>query len=391
MIYFDNAATTFVEDEVWQELIKHKELGGNPSSQHYLGKKAKIALEGAREKIASFLDVDPECIIFTSGGSESNNLALNVCNKTLPIVTSMIEHPSVLEKVNQLEEYSLMNKTKRVPVDSAGIVNTNYLFHQMELTCGIASIMMVNNEVGSIQPLDVIGQFCEMIGMFFHTDAVQAFGHMPIDLEGLNIGAMSVSGHKFGGLRGTGFLYLRDDYRDNIIPVVNGGGQEFGLRSGTENVLGAIALAKAVEVAYAHMDENYEYIKKLNIYLRKKLLSIPGIRFNSNMNCYPGILNVMIYGAEAQQVAMALDLEDVYVSTGSACHSNLEEPSRTLKMMGVDLKSIASSIRISINHHNTKDEVDKFVDILSKCVERVRGRTITMRELFNNGFYFDID
>ena len=374
MIYFDNAATTPVENAVWGEIIRNTDLFGNPSSVHGVGAKARSALESARAKIAERIGVSPHNIIFTSGGTESNNIILNHCLRGGKIICSDVEHPSVANFVSRYTNDRLpVDHFNRLPVDHLGIVKPDYLNVFVDGDTNLVSVMTVNNETGAIQPVKEIYEWCKSRGILFHTDAVQAFGHLPLPVIP---DAFSVSGHKFGALRGSGFIYLSDNVLDSgFCPLMYGGGQEKGLRPGTENVLGAISLAKAVDIAYENMESNADHIKMLNDRLRDGLSDIRGIHFNSDRDvCYPGILNIRVDNVEAEAAVILLDLKDICISSGSACHSGSMAPSPTLSAMGLDKVQCFNSMRISINHHNTMQEVDGFIKAFKDIVNQLRGK-----------------
>jgi cysteine desulfurase len=368
-IYLDNAATTKVAERVAERVLGAFLKGyGNASSQHSVGKKARSDLEKARKEIADFIGAEPEEIYFTSGGTEANNLALRGLARANPtkkhIITSVIEHPCVLETCRDLEKEGF--KVDYVRVDKEGIVDVKEIERKITKNTLAVSIMHVNNEIGTVQPIEDIGEICLDHGVYFHTDAVQSFAKLPINVGRMNIDLMSVSGHKFHAPKGTGFLYVKKGTR--ILPIMTGGGQERGLRSGTENVPGILGLAEAIK-ANNHSKE----IMKVRNHLMKELLEIPGTRLNgSEKKRIFNNVNVSFYGIEGESLMLMLDKEGICVSTGSACASNKLSESHVLKAIEVDEMYIHGSIRLTLDEHSGK-EINFVIEKIKEKVEKLRS------------------
>jgi len=366
-IYLDNAATTRVypevADVVWKFMV---DSYGNASSQHSLGSEARDAVEKARGEIAGFVGGSPEEIVFTSGGTESNNLVLRGLVKANPekkhIVTSVIEHPSVLESCRSLEGEGY--EVDYVGVDSDGIVSVSDVESLIRKDTLVVSVMHVNNEIGTVQPVEKIGEVCKKKGVYFHTDAVQGFGKVGLDLK--NVDLMSVSGHKVGAPKGVGFLYVKKWTK--ISSILSGGGQENGLRSGTENVSGIVGLAAALKVKV-----DKDGIKESRDKIVSGLLKIDGVRINGSMEerVYNNI-NVSFYGIEGESLMLMLDRDGIFVSTGSACASSKLEESYVLKAIGVDEMYVHGSLRLTLGEDVVGNEdfvVGKIRDAVAKLRE----------------------
>jgi cysteine desulfurase len=354
ILYLDNAATTCVDKEVAKKVERvFLENYGNASSQHQCGKKAREELEKAREKIADFINAKPNEIIFTSGGSESNNLAIKGLafypeNKNKKhIIISQIEHPAILETCKDLEKQGY--KIDYVSVNADGIVDVNEIKKKIKQDTLLVSIMHVNNEIGTIQPVEEIGRICQKEEIYFHSDCVQSFAKLNIDVEKMNVDMISVSGHKVHAPKGVGFLYIREGVK--ISPIIHGGGQENNLRSGTENVPGIVGLAAAIDLK---KDKNK--IKKMRDKILNELLKIQGAKLNGSKEkrIYNNI-NISFYGIEGESLMMLLDKAGICVSTGSACSSHKLEESQVLKAIGVDEMHIHGNLRISLDEINEKD------------------------------------
>jgi len=365
-IYLDNAATTKVDQRVAAEVRRFLvDVYGNASSQHSLGTEARRKLEEAREKIAKFIGADPSEIIFTSGGTESNNLALRGLAKANPkkkhIIASSIEHPSILETCKDLEKEGY--KIDYIGVNREGIVNVKEIEKKISKDTLVVSVMQVNNEIGTIQPVEEIGEICKRAGVHFHTDAVQGFMKVGIDLK--NIDLLSVSGHKICAPKGIGFLYVKKGTK--MSPVITGGGQEFGLRSGTENLPGIVGLAAALG-----LNPKKEKILKSRDKIVRELLKIPGTRINGSMkNRVYNNINVSFYGIEGESLMLMLDREGICVSTGSACASTKLKESYVLRALGVDDLYIHGSLRLTLGEDILGNE-DYVVEKIRKGVERLR-------------------
>lgn len=345
MIYLDNAATTFLAEEVKEEIKSKLDLFGNPSSRHSLGKEARIEIEKARDKLANFVGAKPEEIFFTSGATESNNFAIKGLALANPIkkqiIISAIEHPSIIETCNAMKKNGY--KIDIIPVDKEGIIKLDELKKKIGKDTLLVSVMHVNNEIGTIQPIEEIAKICKAKKVLFHVDAVQSFAKIPINVNSIGVDLLSISGHKINAMKGVGFLYVRKGIK--ILPLINGGGQEDGMRSGTENVLGIISLAKAIDL------KRYEFeVKNSRDRIIHEILKIPGARLNGSQS--KRIYNnacFSFYGIEGESLQMLLDEEGIYVSTGSACSSNKLAGSHVLKAIGVNNYYLNGSIRISLD------------------------------------------
>lgn len=369
-IYLDNSATTQVDKEVVKAMMPYfSEKFGNPNSLHEFGREAREAVENARKKIAEMINCEPEEIIFTSGGTESNNLAIKgLIGEKKHIITSKIEHPSVLETCRELEKQGY--KVDYISVDKEGIINIQELKRKISNNTLLVSIMHVNNEIGTIQPLEEIGKICREFGVLFHTDAVQSFGKIKIDVKNINIDLLSASGHKINAPKGVGFLYVKKEIK--IKPLVNGGGHEKNLRSGTENVPGIVGFGKACEIADKKMKEK-EKIKKLRDKLIQELEKIPGTRLNGsrNLRIFNNV-NVSFSGIEGEALVLMLDKEGIATSTGSACSSHSLEPSHVLKAIGLSDLEAHGSLRLSLGWENNEKEINFVIDKIRECVDKLR-------------------
>lgn len=365
-IYLDNAATTKIDDKVAKAVgeVMTKDFG-NASSLHVKGREARKRLEDAREKIASYLGCEPEEIIFTSGGTEGNNLAIRGAAKAFPdkkhIITSVIEHPCVLDTVQDLEKDGY--EVDYLGVDSDGLINLDEVREKIRKDTLIVSVMHVNNEIGVFQDVEEIGRICKKRGVLFHCDNVQGFLKEELALGSVDL--MSASGHKVCGPKGIGILYVRDGVK--IEPILTGGGQENGLRSGTENVPGAVGLAAALDVDFKIDEVRWSRDKII-----EGLLKIPGTRINGHLEhrVYNNV-NVSFYGIEGESLMLMLDEEGLQVSTGSACASTKLKESYVLKAIGVSEMYIHGSIRISLGVEAIGHE-DYIVEKIKSCVLKLR-------------------
>lgn len=370
--YFDNNATTKVDDEVLKEMIPYfKEYYGNASSIYKLGQKSKNKIEEVREKISSILNCNPNEIYFTSGGSESNNLALKGImsankSKGKHLITSMIEHPSILNTCKSLENEGY--EITYLSVDEKGVVNLNELENSIREDTVLVSIMFANNEIGTIEPIKEIAAICKSKGVIFHTDVVQAIGNIRIDLSELNIDSLSLSSHKFYGPKGIGVLYVKNKVRFNSL--IDGGHQEMNKRAGTENVPAIVGMGKAIELIFNNLDEKNDYVKKLRDYFESEIKKVlPNMRINGDLgNRLPGTSNITIKGISSDTLVISLDMRDICISSGSACTSGSIEPSHVLEAIGLKKEDAKSSIRISIGKYNTKEEIDYLIKTLSEVV-----------------------
>ncbi len=362
-VYMDNGATTKIDPRVLEEMMPFlKEKYGNPSSIHTVGQEAKIALEESREKIAKTINAEPEEIIFTSGGTESDNMAILGTYKT-SVITSAIEHPAVINVCKTLNH-------KIIKVNQDGIVDLKSLEKEIEKD-SLVTIMFANNEIGIIQPVKEISKIVKKKGAIFHTDAVQAFGKIPIDVKELGIDLMSLSSHKIYGPKGVGTLYVRKGIK--IKPLFKGGGQEDKLRSGTENVAGIVGFAKAAELAVEEMKEDNIRLIKMRDKLIKGLLSIPNTRLNGHAsNRLSNNINISFDFIEGEGLVLHLDSKDIYCSTGSACSSNKLEPSHVLTALGLSAEQAHGSLRLTLGRFNKMEEVDYVLENVKPVVEKLR-------------------
>ena len=375
-IYFDNAATTKLDDEVLKEMLPYlKDNYGNPSSIYKLGREARKAIEDSREKIAKVLNCKANEIYFTAGGSESDNTAIKGIAKANKkrgnhIITSKIEHPAVLETCKQLEKEGF--EITYISVDEKGIVDLEELKKSIKPTTILITIMFANNEIGTIQPIEEIGKIAKGNNIYFHTDSVQAVGSIKIDVQKLNIDSLSLSGHKFYGPKGVGALYVKTGVP--FEKFISGGHQERNKRAGTENVAGIVGIGKAIELAYENLDEYNKKIKELRDYYVKQVEEkIPYIKINGDMEKrLPGNSNISFRFIEGEGLLLNLDLKGICASSGSACTSGSLDPSHVLLAIGLPHEIAHGSLRVSIGKYNTKEEIDYLIENLMEIVTRLR-------------------
>lgn len=382
-MYLDYASTTPVKEEVLDAMMPYlKEKFYNPSSLYGAATDSCLAINEARDIIAKNLNCLPEEIYFTGCGSESNSWIINSFfynREGNRIISSAIEHHSVLNSLTHLKEQSMADVVL-LPVDRYGIIDSEVLSEKLNSPdANFVSIMAVNNELGTIQPLLTIGQACSNAGIPFHTDAVQAFGHMPIDVKKYNISALSASGHKIGAPKGVGFLYVSNKYRQFLSPLIFGGQQEQGLRGGTENVASIVGLGKATELAFADLAEEFYRMAKVKAYFLKELrTALPEIKVNSSDLgiSVPNIINLDFseYGIAGEELMICLSLNEVYVSTGAACASHAHEPSHVLTAIGLSPETANSSIRISWDKTIQNNDIDALIKTLVISVKTLIGK-----------------
>lgn len=375
-VYFDHSATTQVLPEVLETMLPcFTKFYGNASEPHTPGNEAFELLLKSRDTIASAINAKPEEIIFTSGGTESDNLAIKGVaeaykKKGNHIITSSIEHPAVGNTCKYLEkvEYDVTY----IPVDKNGVVNPEDVENAINSKTTLISIMHANNVVGSIQPIEEIGEIAKKRGIIFHTDAVQSFGTLKIDIEKLNVDLLSMSSHKLHGPKGVGALYKRKGVK--ITPIIHGGEHEKRRRAGTENIPGIVGFAKAVEIAISEIDEKAKKLKELREYLVKGVFErIDDVIYTGHLeNRLPGHASFTIKYIEGESIVLALDNKGIAISSGSACSSIKLEPSHVLLSMGITPEIAQGSIRISMGRGNTKEEVDYFLEVLPPIVKRLR-------------------
>ena len=374
--YFDNAATTMLNGEVLNEMMPYfTSIYGNSSSLHGFGREATAGVDKARDLIANCIGASSGEIYFTSGGTEANNWALRGVayanlSKGKHIITSQIEHHSIIDTCKQLEKEGF--EVTYLPVDSTGLVSISELLHAVKPETTIVSIMAVNNEVGTIQNIRAISEIVKFYGAYFHVDAVQGLGVMPLNVKEMDIDLMSISAHKIHGPKGAGALYIRDGVK--ITQFMAGGEQEKGLRGGTLNVPAIVGFGKACELNSRNLSFKDKKLFELSSYFMSKVdYEIPGIRFNGNLHQKAnGIVSVTFEGIEGENLIMLLDMKGIAVSTGSACASGALEKSHVLSAMGMTDDLIRGTIRFSFDINNTRDEIDYVVRVLCEEVERLR-------------------
>jgi cysteine desulfurase len=373
-IYLDNASTTKIDPLVLKEMIPFfEEDYGNASSPHQIGQKAKEAIEGARKIIAQSMGANPEEIVFTSGGTESNNFAIKGVafankDKGNHVITTKIEHKSVLNVYKWLESQGF--EISILGVDEKGFVKPDDLERAIKPETILVSIIHGQNEIGTIQDLEKFGQVCKKHNIYFHIDACQSYAKTEINVQKQLVDLVSINSHKIHGPKGVGALYIRKGTK--IEPYQHGGGHERGMRSGTNNVPGIVGFAKAVEIG---LDKDHiEYIERLKNKLRQGLLKIPNVRINGpqNENGLCHILSASFFGIEGEAIIGLLDIEGICAATGSACASHSLELDQTLLAIGLPAQEINSTVRFSLSRFNTKEEINKVLDILPKIVEKLR-------------------
>jgi cysteine desulfurase len=375
-IYLDNNATTQVDPEVLEAMLPYYlHSYGNPSSVHWYGQEAKAALDKARENLSNVIGAEPNEIIFTSGGTESDNLAIfgivepaRGTNKH--VITSQIEHHAVLHTCALLQKSGV--KVTYVPVDSEGRVDPEEIAKAITPQTILISIMHANNETGSIQPIEEIREIAMQKDIYFHTDAVQSVGKLPINVKELGVDLLSLSGHKFHAPKGIGALYVKKGTR--IRPLLYGGGHEKNRRAGTENVPQIVALGRAAEMTIANMEATSQQVSQLRDYFEAEILKrIPLAYLNgSPSGRTPNTSNIRFEHVESEAMVINLDLAGVACSTGSACASGSIEPSHVLTAMGLSPEQAFGSIRFSLSKYSTREEIDCVLDLLPGIVQRLR-------------------
>jgi cysteine desulfurase len=380
-IYFDHNATTPLHPEVKKAIIGAMDTFGNPSSLHEDGREARALVEDAREKVAALINAEPEEIMFVGSGSEGNNTVLSMiscsgaqCGMHSPVhsqlVVSSIEHPCILETSKCLENRGI--EVKRVGVDGRGLLRMDELEGSLGSSTSLVSIMMVNNETGSIQDIPRALELAHGAGALFHSDAVQAVGKLPVDVKELDVDFLTISAHKIYGPKGAGALFVRKG--TPFCPLIRGGHQEMGRRAGTENTLGIVGLGRAAELRALEMDPEEERLARLNLLLREGIESrIENVHFNSFPElCLPSTLNVSFLGVEGEALLLYLDMEGIEVSTGSACASGSLDPSHVLLEMDLPVEYSHGSLRMSMGRSTTEEEVMRVLEVLPGIVDRLR-------------------
>lgn len=375
-VYLDYSATTPMKKEVVDAMLPYfTEHFGNPSSIHSFGRDAKNTVNQARETIASALGAKREEIYFTAGGTESDNWAIKGIAKSMKgkgnhIITSTIEHHAVLHTCQTLEKEGY--EVTYLPVDETGLIDLNDLKAAIKDTTILITIMFANNEIGTVQPIAEIGQIAKENGVLFHTDAVQAFGNMPIDVTEMNIDILSVSSHKIYGPKGIGAMYIRKGVR--IGAYMDGGAQERKRRAGTENVPGIVGFAKAVELAMENMDAHIAHLTALRDKLAKGIMdAIPYSKYNGHpTQRHPGNVNICFEFIEGESLLLSLDLKGIAASSGSACTSGSLDPSHVLMAIGLTHEIAHGSLRLTVGDFTTEEDVDYVIEQLVPIVDRLR-------------------
>ena len=381
-IYMDHNATTPIHPEVKKAMTEALDIFGNPSSLHAFGRQAKALVEEVREKVASFIGASNEEIVFTGSGSEANDTVLSMfacqakkCGHTwepdAQIITTSIEHPCIMETSKCLQDRG--TRVSYLAVDCLGKVNIEQLKREIKNKTGLVSVMMANNEVGTIQDIKTIAKITHQHGALFHTDAVQAVGKIPVNVRELDVDFLTLSGHKIYGPKGIGALYIKRGV--SFCPLIRGGHQEKGRRAGTENTLGIIGLGKAIEMRAQEMEEEDKRLREFKAVLKEGIEArIPHARFNGHpFDCLAGTINVSFDAAEGESILLYLDLEGIAVSTGSACASGSLDPSHVLLATGIELERVHSSIRISLGRENAMEDIEYMIDILPRIIKKIRG------------------
>ena len=380
----DNSATTRISSEVLDSMMPYLTTGyGNPSSIYSIGRESRKAVENARELVAKALSCDTNEIYFTSGGSESDNWAIKGVafaneNKGKHIITTSIEHHAVLHTCKYLEKYGF--EITYLPVKSNGIIDINDLKKAIRKDTILISIMYANNEIGSIQPIKEIGEIAKENNIYFHTDAVQAIGNIPINLKELNIDLLSLSAHKFHGPKGVGVLYIRKGVK--ISNMIHGGGQEKNMRAGTENVAGIVGLGKAIELATIDIEKKSKYLITLRERLIKGIMeSIPDTILNGDpINRLPGNVNVCFKYIEGESILLLLDMKGICASSGSACTSGSLNPSHVLLAIGLPHEIAHGSLRLTLSEENTQEEIEYVLETLPPIIQNLRNMSPLINE-----------
>ena len=384
-IYADNAATTRMSRAAINAMLPYmEEFYGNPSSIHSYGQKAKEALEDARVRAAKLLGCSPREITFTSGGSEADNQAIRSAavigarKGKKHIISTAFEHHAVLHTLDALKTEGFTVTLLDIPED--GIITPEQVQAAIRPDTCLASVMYANNEIGTIQPISEIGKLCSESGVLFHTDAVQAFGSLPVNVETLRADLLSLSAHKFHGPKGVGLLYCRKGIP--LTPVITGGAQERGKRAGTENILGIMGMAAAMEEAAVAMEKNRAYVTKLRDRLIEGLSAIPHSILNGDAEKrLPGNVNFCFEGIEGESLLLMLDAKGIAASSGSACTAGSLDPSHVLLALGRPYELANSGLRLTINELNTAEEIDMIIAAVSESVEMLRRLSPAWKDL----------
>ena len=384
-VYADNAATTRVSDTAFNAMLPYfKELYGNPSSLYTLGQKSQEACFSARETVAACLNCDIKEITFTSGGSEADNQAiisaayLGAKSGKKHIISSAFEHHAVLHTLEKLKKEGF--EVTLLPVHSDGFVRVDELKDAIREDTALVTIMFANNEIGTIQPIAEIGKICRERGVIFHTDAVQAAGHIKIDVKAQNIDMLSIASHKFHGPKGAGALYVRKGIP--LLNLIEGGAQERGKRAGTENVPAIVGMAAALKESCDNLDKNFDYVKALRDMIARELSKIPHSKINGDLKRgLAGTLNMCFEGIEGESLLLLLDDKGISASSGSACTSGSLDPSHVLLALGLPHEVAHGSLRISLSEYNTKEEAEHIIREVPKVVEYLRSMSPIWKDL----------
>jgi cysteine desulfurase len=374
-IYLDNNATTKIAPEVFDEMAPYlTDLYGNPSSMHTFGGSLRSKIEEARERVAKLIGAEPDEIIFTSCGTESDNTALMSAIESYPqkryIITTRVEHPAVFNFAKHMARKDY--RVTFLPVDNLGRLDMDALSKALDDDVVVVSIMYANNESGVIFPIEKIGEIVRERKIIFHTDAVQTVGKLPIDVKKLPVDMLSLSGHKLHAPKGVGALYVRKGTR--FYPYIIGGHQENGRRAGTENVASIIGLGKTCELAAKNIKKEQDYLSSLRDKLERNLLKLcPDVRINGDTeHRLPNTTNMSFEYVEGEAILLRLNEYGICASSGSACTSGSLEPSHVLRAMGVPFTAIHGSIRFSLSRYNTEDEIDQVIEIMPKIIKELR-------------------
>lgn len=391
MIYLDNAATTQVKPEVADAMMPYfREKYGNPSSLYEIGVENKEAINEARVQLAQTIGAKEGEIYFTSGGTESDNWALrstaeSYCDKGKHIITSTIEHHAITHTCEYLEKKGY--EITYVNVDDCGMIKINELKNAIRRDTILISVMFANNEVGTIEPVEEIARIAKQADVLFHTDAVQAYCHVPINVKKLGVDMLSASAHKIGGPKGVGFLYVREGIR--LSPMMFGGAQERKMRAGTENVPGIVGMAEAAKLSHRYLTGNMERERRMRDYLVKRVMhEIPFVRLNgSKTSRLPGNASFSFGYVDGQTLVVMLDMEGVCASSGSACSSSSHAPSHVLTAMGIPESTALATLRLTVGADTTRDEVDKTVNALKKIVAQLRSKSADYQKALRKNYW----
>ena len=384
-VYADNAATTCISKTALDAMMPYlTDYYGNPSSLYSFGQKAAEALQASRETVAKYLNASPKEIYFTSGGSEADNQAivsaarLGARKGKKHIISTQFEHHAVLHTLSRLEKEGF--EVTLLDPHSDGVIRLEDVEKALREDTCLVTIMFANNEIGTVQPITEIGALCRERKVPFHTDAVQAAGHMPIDVQAMNIDMLSLSGHKFHAPKGVGVLYAKKGIV--LTNIIDGGAQERGKRAGTENVAGIVALAAALKESCDHMEENTAKIIPMRDKLFRELAKIPHSKINGSLEHHvPGTVNMCFEGIEGESLLLMLDDQGICASSGSACTSGSLDPSHVLLSIGLPHEVAHGSLRLSIGEYNTMEQIDHIIEVVPKVVAYLRSISPVWDEL----------